>query len=161
MSVLITAGSHSAAYKLERLINESEVIFADHLELPQLTFSGRKFVKIPAGNSASFAHQVLDLALNEGVKKIFPLHADEIIPFAESRQLFLEYGISVIVPSKSWFERNPLLKSNSKTELIVVEMGKLIAGELPQGVTLTDDELSGVFWVGMENGNQTFELFTV
>ena len=161
MSVLITAASHSAAYKLERLLRAPNLVFADFIELPHLTRSGRNFVKIPKGNSASFAHQILDLALNEGIIKILPLYADEIFPLAESRQLFLEYGISVIVPNINWFEGQSLIQNASDTSLIVMESGKILAGELPPGVTLADEELSGIFKVGIKEGRPLLTLFTV
>lgn len=161
MSVLITAASHAAAYKIERLLNLPDVIFADHHELPHFKFSGKKFIKIPAGNSASYAHEILNIALNEGIKKIFPLYADEILPLAEARQLFSEYGISVMVPSINWFtEKNEYLKSSDDL-LVIIETGKLLAGKLPQGVMLNDPELSGLFRVVTEKGYPVFKLFTV
>jgi hypothetical protein len=36
MAILITAASFSLAYKLERLLNESEVYFADQIKMPAI-----------------------------------------------------------------------------------------------------------------------------
>jgi hypothetical protein len=51
MSVLITAASHAEAYKLERILQLPDVIFADFADMPAMAFSGRKFIKIPQGES--------------------------------------------------------------------------------------------------------------
>mgnify|MGYP003296302268 CR=1 FL=1 len=138
MSVLITAASHAEAYKLERILQLPEVIFADYQELPHLASSGRKFIKIPAGNSASYAHEILDLALNRGIDRIFPLYADEILPLAESRQLFQEYGISVIVPSVLWIKAQEQVPHTQTAHLLIMEMGKSIAGNLPKDTCIEE-----------------------
>lgn len=151
MSVLITAASHAEAYKLERILQIPDVVFADYQELPHLSFSGRKFLKIPAGNSASYAHMMLDLALNSGIEKIFPLYASEILPLAESRQLFGEYGISVIVPSLFWLKGKGNIQLNSPVEWVVIEQGKAIAGTLPSVLDSLEEDLSGIFQLGFDN----------
>jgi hypothetical protein len=157
MSVLITAASHAEAYKLERLLGVTDVIFADYQELPHLSFSKKRFLKIPAGNSASYAHIMLDLALNSGIEKIFPLYAEEILPLAESRQLFEEYGISVIVPSILWLQENPAHDSKGSAEWLVVEQGNLLAGTLPPDLLSLKEDLSGIFQIS----NTGLKLLTV
>jgi hypothetical protein len=151
MSVLITAASHAEAYKLERILQLPDVIFADYRELPHLSFSGRKFMKIPAGNSASYAHMMLDLALNSGIEKIFPLYAEEIFPLAESRQLFEEYGISVMVPSVLWLKQKADMQVKGLAEWVVIEQGTVIAGTLPSGRAFLEEDLSGIFQFGFDN----------
>ena len=159
MPVLITAASHAEAYKLERILQISDVVFADYQELPHLAFSGRKFLKIPAGNSASYAHMMLDLALNSGIEKIFPLYAEEILPLAESRQLFAEYGISVIVPSLFWLNEKGNIQVNSPMEWVIIEQGKVIAGTLPSSLDAIEEDLSGIF--RFEINNPTLKLLTI
>ena len=160
MSILITAASHAQAYKLERLLQLPDVIFGDFQEMPPFT-SGRKFIKLPRGNSASYAHEVLDLALNSGIERIFPLYQEEILPLAESRQLFGEYGISVIVPSLLWLRKpvNPSL--NYSSELLVLENGKVLSGKLSEGILLPEENFSGIFLIESDNANPAFKLFTV
>lgn len=160
MAVLITAASHAEAYKLESLLRLPEVIFADHQELPHLAFSGRKFIKIPAGNSASYAHQILNIALNSGIEKIFPLYADEILPLAEARELFAEYGISVLVPSVLWLKAQMSTTSVPNSKLLVLEMGKVLAGELPPNILLPEKLFTGIFTLEPGNENPVFNLCT-
>lgn len=159
MSVLITAASHAEAYKLERILQLDDVIFADFRELPHLSFSGKRFLKIPAGNSASYAHMMLDLALNSGIEKIFPLYSEEILPLAESRQLFEEYGISVMVPSLLWLKENAGIQVNNPGEWVIIERGKVIAGTLPAASPTVNEDLSGIFH--FEFNNPVLQLFTI
>src|SRR5687768_4493249 len=124
MSALITAASYAQAYKLERLLNLSNVIIADFRDLPQLAYPNKKFMKISEGSSASYAHEMLDMALNAGITKIFPLYKSEILPLAEARQLFLEYGISVIVPSILWLKGlNNRVDTLQTGDFVVIEEG--------------------------------------
>lgn len=145
MSVLITAASHAEAYKLERILQLPDVIFADFAEMPAMAFTGRKFIRIPRGESASYAHMILDLALNEGIDRIFPLYAEEILPLAESRQLFDEYGISVIVPSVLWLNSRQPAYCKGNQQLVVIEKGETIAGILPPGLIIPEELFSGIF----------------
>ena len=145
MSVLITAASHAEAYKLDRILQLPDVIFADHTDMPAVAFSGRKFIRIPRGSSPSYAHILLDLALNAGIDRIFPLYAEEILPLAESRQLFDEYGISVIVPSVLWLKNRQPDYCKGTSQLVVLEKGEAIAGSLPSDLKISAEFLSGIF----------------
>lgn len=158
---LITAASHAAAYKLERVLNFQGSVLADYQELPQFKFSGKRFVKIPQGNSASYAHELLNICLDGGIDKVFPLYSDEILPLAQARQLFYEYGISVIVPAIDWLAMEKESVATPDGLLVIIEAGRLLAGELPPGVIVTDLELSGCFRVTMISGKPDFKLFTV
>jgi len=162
MSALITAASYSQAYKLERLLNLSSVVFADHQDLPQLAYPGKKLMKIPEGHSASYAHEMLDLALNAGISKIFPLYSSEILPLAEARQLFSEYGISVIVPSILWVKgQSNLIQSGQAGELVVLEEGHLLAGDLSANIIMPESAFTGIFTVSEGHDRRVFQLFTV
>lgn len=105
MKILITAAATAVAYKIERLLNTTNaVVFGDSVELPQILVKDKNFVKIPSGESASFAHLLLSLCLDLNIVKIYPLRRAEVLALAEARQLFDEYGINVIVPDKSAME---------------------------------------------------------
>ena len=161
MAELITAASHSQAYKLERLLALSDVTFADYQDLPQLAYPGKKLLKIPAGNSPSYAHEMLDLALNSGISRIFPLYTEEILPLAEARQLFAEYGISVIVPSLLWVKKHAEMRSAQAGELLVLEGGRTLAGNLPMHVLLPEEDLTGIFVLQESHQGPVFTIFTV
>lgn len=161
MSILITAASHAEAYKIEKLLNVSEVILADYQDLPTFSIPGKKFISIPAGNSPSYAHEVLSACLDHGVEKVYPLYEAELRALAEAKQLFAEYGISVIVPSLEWLENNYTSGDAAFSDLIILESGVLIAGNLPVGIQVPEDMETGIFgWIAADN-NVNFTLFSI
>lgn len=87
--VLITAANTANAYLLANLIKDEEIIFADS--------SHQEFL-IPKYTSPSFAHELLSLALDHQIDCVFPIHKEEIELLAESKVLFSEYGIEIIIP---------------------------------------------------------------
>lgn len=100
MAILITAASFSMAYKLERFLNESEVYFAEQIEMPAI--SGKRFLRIPDVSSPIFTSELLKLCLDNQIVKIFPLKQAEIEELSKADQLFKEYGINIIIPSNEW-----------------------------------------------------------
>ena len=99
MAILITAASFSLAYKLERLLNESEVYFADQIEMPVVP--GKKFIQLPDASSTIFISEVLKLCLDNNITCIYPLKRSEIKELLNADQLFKEYGINITC-SKEW-----------------------------------------------------------
>jgi hypothetical protein len=100
MAILITAASYSLAYKLERSLNESEVYFADQIEMPLI--SGKRFIRIPDASSPIFTSEILKVSLDNHIIKIFPLKLEEIKELSKADQLFMEYGINIIMLSNNW-----------------------------------------------------------
>ena len=100
MAILITAASFAVAYKLERFLNESEVYFAEQIEMPAIP--GKKFIRIPDASSPIFTSEMLKICLDNQIVKIFPLRESEIKELSKADQLFKEYGISIIMPSNDW-----------------------------------------------------------
>lgn len=147
MNILITAAAAAQAYQLQRLLNTDDSIYlADYEELPQVTLKDKKFLKIPSGNSPSFAHLLLTICLDNNIEKVYPLRTSEVIALAEARQLFDEYGIKLMVPDKS--EILPLLNKGLKGKLIIKD--NTDQDGLPdRGIFLKDDLSSD------------FQLFTV
>jgi hypothetical protein len=99
MAILITAASFAIAYKLERILNESEVYFADQIKMPEIP--GKKFIQIPEPSSAIFINEVLKLCLDNNILCIYPLKRSEVKELLNADQLFKEYGINIIY-SKEW-----------------------------------------------------------
>jgi hypothetical protein len=105
---------------------------------------------------------MLDLALNSGITRIFPLYGGEILSLAEARQLFAEYGISVIVPSVLWVKKHSeALLSSQSGDLVVLENEQVIAGHLPVHVLLPEEGLTGIFLIQEEHQGPAFRLLTV
>ncbi len=100
MAILITAASYSVAYKLERSLNESEVYFADQIEMPAIP--EKKFIRIPDASSPIFTSELLKICLDNHIIKIFPLKEAEVKELSKAKLLFSEYGINIIIQSKEW-----------------------------------------------------------
>lgn len=100
MAILITAASYAVAYKLERILNESEVYFAEQIEMPAIP--GKKIIRIPDAASSIFTSEMLKICLDHQIDKIFPLREAEIKELSEANQLFSEYGINIIIPSDAY-----------------------------------------------------------
>ncbi|WP_026899389.1 ATP-grasp domain-containing protein [Daejeonella oryzae] len=161
MPVLITAASHAEAYKLERLLNASDVIFADHIDNSHLKYSGRKHIQIPAGNSASYAHELLKACLDLDIEKIYPLYFDEIVALSEAKLLFDEYGIKVIVPGIDFLRNIKAQQIALGADLVIIEDGKLIAGNLPQNLSLSHTLETGIYCFNMDENPQDIKLFFI
>lgn len=97
MSILITAATTAEAYQLKNKLGDDKVILGDFMELPELMIKTGKMIKLPNPASGSYSHQVLTLSLDKGIKTIYPLREKEIKLLAEARQLFEEYGITIII----------------------------------------------------------------
>lgn len=101
MNILITAASSSLAYRLEKELDyASSVVFADAVDLPASLFKNRTYVRIPDEKSTSFAHILLSKCLDLDIQQIFPLRKFELLALEESRLLFEEYGITIMIPEK-------------------------------------------------------------
>lgn len=157
MAVLITAAAFSAAFRLERVLDTPDVYFADQSSLPAIP--GKKFLKIPDASSNSFTHEVLKICLDHHINEIYPLKGDEMTELSRSRQLFEEFGISLVVPSEQWIENKLIVSSSRSSDLIVLVNGSLRAGKLPAGYSLPENEEFGVFeWV-LEDKEIRYSLF--
>ncbi|MEJ6980378.1 hypothetical protein WG906_07945 [Pedobacter sp. P351] len=142
MNILITAAATAHSYKLQRSLNNVDTVFlADSEDLPQVMLKDKKFVKIPLGDSPSFAHLLLTICLDNSIEKVFPLRTAEVFALADSRQLFDEYGIRVIVPVRARIAS--LLNKGIKGEIVINEDAEKV--EFPdRGIFLKDGSSSEV-----------------
>jgi hypothetical protein len=161
MPILITGASNAQAYKLERLLNEPDVIFADDQDNSHLKYAGKKIVSIPPGNSSSYAHEVLKACLDLGITKIYPLYLDEIKAFAEANQLFTEYGIKVIAPGFDFVKKLDSATVTATGEFVIVEEGQVVAGKLPPNFNLPQSLLTGIFSLDTDNQEPEIKLFAI
>jgi hypothetical protein len=79
---------------------------------------------------------------------------------SRQRQLFDEYGISVIVPSVLWLKSRQPDTCKATSSLLVIEKGDTIAGSLPQGLMIPEEFFSGIFNLDPEN-NFAFTLLAI
>lgn len=138
MNILITAAATVQAYQLQRSLNinsNDSVFLADSEDLPQILLKDKSFVKIPSGDSASFAHLLLTICLDNTIETVYPLRRAEVLALAEARQLFDEYGIKVMVPGKN--EIVFFLHKGIKGEIIIKD-----DAEHDRGVFLKDESTS-------------------
>ena len=146
------------AHKLKQLIDQGATfIYADQAELPAFMAKGTLFIRIPEGDSASFAHEMLTFCLDHQVDYVYPLRKKEIIALAEARQLFEEYHIKVIVPAKP---QNICYSSSvpvNGTILVLYHNFNLLKNEM----TGVDKNIgTGVFVVGPHDDELRYCLYT-
>ena len=142
MNILITGAATAQAYKLQRSLNSVDTVFlADSEDLPQVMLKDKKFIKIPLGDSPSFAHLLLTICLDNSIEKVFPLRTAEVLALADSRQLFDEYGIRVMVPVRTQIAS--LLHRGIKGEILINDDAE--KDDLPdRGIFLKDGSSSEV-----------------
>jgi hypothetical protein len=97
MFTLITAANTSLAYHLKNSLDTEYVLLGDYLELPELLVQSGKMLNLPDPESASYTHQVLALCLDKNIDTIYALRKPEAQLLLASKQLFYEYGITILV----------------------------------------------------------------
>lgn len=140
MNILITAAATAQAYQIERLIRGTgTVFFADSADLPQFMLKKANLIKISAGDSPAFAHELLTICLDQQIGKVYPLRKEEIKALAEARTLFSEYGIQLMVPP---LDKIKTLEMKSR----------------PGKIQISED--AGVFLMDIESPENGIAIFT-
>ncbi len=152
MNILITAASTAQAYQLLGLLGlENNVTLADSFDLPAFMLKNKKFMKIPPGDSNTFAHELLTACLDLGINRVFALRPAEVRALAEARTLFSEYEIDVMVPPLFLVEQ---LQMKSSPGTIVIKDLKTGHLSLPESADY------GVFLVNEEGNDTQISIFT-
>jgi hypothetical protein len=94
MNTLITAANSAKAQQLKIKLNTANVILGDYEALPAFMLSPN-LITLPNPSSSSYAHEMLTLCLDKDITVLFPLREDELILLNQSKQLFVEYGITI------------------------------------------------------------------
>ncbi len=158
MPVLITAGLSPEAYRLQRILNAKDVVFADASQLPQIP--GTRSVVLPAADSPSFVHEALKACLDLDITTVYPLKRAEVVELAKARELFFEYNISLMIPSDNWLQDTNSPKTGKAEQVSVLENGSLIAGDsLPEDSSITDE--TGVFCWASHGQRTEYSLYLV
>ena len=96
MFTLITAASSSFAHSLKNSIGSEQVLLGDYLELPEILVKSGKMLKLPDPQSPSYTHLVLALCLDRNIDTVYVLRKAEAELLLNSKQLFQEYGITIL-----------------------------------------------------------------
>ena len=158
MKILITGGLSPEAYRLQRILNIQDAVFADGTELP--LFSSIKSVVLPAYSSASFVHEMLKSCLDLGISHVYPLKFGEVIELSKARELFSEYGVSLMIPSDIWLESNKNRIQVRGEFVTVLEQGKVLAGRTSIEDVLLNNE-TGVFTLATCGSKTEYCLYLI
>ena len=95
MYTLITAANSSEAYALKNTLNSVAVLLGDYHELPDILINSGKIIQLPNPADNSYTHRILALCLAKNIDMIYPLRQEERELLLNSKQLFIEYGITI------------------------------------------------------------------
>lgn len=82
------------AHSLKNQFSNDDIILGDYHAVPQFMLSA-KLIRLPDPASASYAHQMLTLCLDNSITAIYVLNTTEADQLAETQQLFSEYNIQI------------------------------------------------------------------
>jgi hypothetical protein len=150
-TILITAANSAQAQQLKNVLGAGDVILGDYLDIPEVLLKSGKMIKTPNPKSAAFIHQMLALCLDKHISKVYALRRDELLPLEEARQLFAEFDIKLIIPSKKIIDNN-LPHHVIAGNIVIVENGRVVEGDFLNAVALLQDNtINGVFKVNTED----------
>jgi hypothetical protein len=158
MSVLITSGLSPQAWRVNRLLENEDIVFADESELPYVP--GVRSALIPPHNSPSFIHEMLRTCLNHGVDRIYSLKWAELRELVKARELYSEYNIRLMVPSDTWLSAQHEHAGINAANLFVIEDGQLLAGVAPPEEKWPHGE-TGIFSWATNAGKIQYTLYMI
>jgi hypothetical protein len=158
MPVLITAGLSPEAYRLQRILDVKDVVFADVTELPPIPNS--LSIVLPPHTSPSFVHEMLKSCLDHGISHVYPLNLGEVIELSKARALFSEYGVFLIIPSDLWLQSNFRHNPLKNGDVTVIEQGVQVAGSMLPDNHLLNNE-NGIFKWATINQKTEYSLYVV
>lgn len=97
MSILITAANSASAHRLKSKLTSDDVVLGDYLDLPDFMVKTGKMIRLPNPNSNTYTHEMLALCLDNAFSTVYPLNEQEAGLLLESRQLFKEYDIDIVI----------------------------------------------------------------
>lgn len=141
------------ALKLAKAFADSEILFADYGDVPQLATSSYQFKSLGFRNDEVVAHQLLSFCLDNQVDVLLPLSLFEVAPLAKSSLLFEEFGIQLMVPGAN--ELANFLGNDKSAEIAVFLNGKSVFSTNKN----TIEGPNGAFYI--LNGNKALQLITL
>jgi len=95
MYTLVTGATTAMAYKVKNGLATENIILGDYAELPS-TMLSKTMIQLPNPASASYAHEMLALCLDREIDHVYPLKMEEQSQLNLAKQLFVEYGITIM-----------------------------------------------------------------
>jgi len=99
MNTLITAANSAGAQKLKNKLNTSRIILGDYLELPAFMLKSANMIRLPNPYSIAYSHEMLTLCIDKQIDTVYVIREEEKRLLNEAKQLFTEYGITIISDS--------------------------------------------------------------
>ena len=158
MPVLITAGLSPEAYRLQRILDIKDVVFADVRTIPKIPNS--RSIVLPPHTSSSFVHEMLKSCLDLGITRVYPLNLGEVIELSKARTLFSEYNIFLIIPSDNWLESSFRQNALRGDHITVLEQGLVVAGNMLTDNYALNNE-TGVFKRATSGLKMEYSLYLV
>lgn len=140
-SILVTYGTRPLAQRLAKFVGDRySIVPATSEEVPSVL--SERFRLIPNAKNPVYTHEILKVCLDLGVEYVLPIHTDEIHVLRETRVLFEEYGISLLIPAS--LNRPVVVNVPSTYALTLVHEGQALDGGVKriEGLTVED---SGLF----------------
>src|SRR5690606_12983397 len=97
--ILLTGGMSAFVQRVAKLFPDDHLIFADSHPIPAPLLQSGIYWAIPSPSKSSFAHEILKLCLDHNINIMVPFRKEELMPMAESKLLFEEYGIVTFLPA--------------------------------------------------------------
>jgi len=152
VSTLITAANSAQAQQLKNLLPVDDVLLGDYQDIPEIFVKSGKMVITPNPKSTAFIHQMLALCLDKQINKLYVLRREELLPLAEAHQLFDEFDIKLMIPTKEMIVANNQAEQITDGHIVIVESGRVVEGDYLDAVTLLQDKTNnGVFKVNTYN----------
>lgn len=155
MAVLITAGLSQEAYRLQRVLDLQDAVFADEQNMPAIP--GRKWITIVPYHSISFAHEMLKTCLDNDIDTVYPLKREEVTELSRASQLFSEFDIRLMVPSGAWLDENQY-NNFPASGFFVLQNGAYAGGTIPEEQISLFNE-TGIFTRATIEGKMMYSLY--
>jgi len=109
--ILVTGGVSAFAQRVITLFPHDQFVLADSHAIPSPLLQSGNYIQIPAPDEPVFVHELLKRCLDLGISLVIPLRKGELLPLAQSKPLFEEYGIIILLPDIDHLQELPILSN--------------------------------------------------
>ena len=98
MKTLITGAAGAKAHQLMKKLIPAGIVLGDYAALPAFMLKDGAMLVLPNPGTPSYVHLMLTLCLDNDINVVYALQNVEYDLLNAARQLFTEYGITVLRP---------------------------------------------------------------